>query len=615
MPDNNASDSGNPNRRVGSASFIGVYTLAPILILLASVLVAITVLYRQREHLDEVRESILAENKLKMESTVEHVEGYFASVFSVIRYVSSDPHIKAMKGESIDHVQSLFDHEWRLHRLFELYVIKRDFDGSHPPFITFEYGSENKTKDEVHSLGREQEEYAVQIEQIERFGLDQSLEAQISKEVNLCLGNEEGKQLLGLVYSVPIYSDGGLAGIAAAMLPTENLETAMERGNFANMVVLTNKRGDVYGCEDLPTETRAWFEEQHEERGASAFFSEAEDVFQVGKWTTIWAPIDIVSNQQWWLAFQYDESAYLDTSAFGQFSGSLGIAAGIVVMGILLAGLVHITNRRFEDRVGFFQELQESERGLRKIESRVWQAQKTESLLVMAGSIAHNFNNILMIVMNNLEVALAELPKGSPVKGFLKDADEAVKRATELSGLMLTSVGQGQTATSLVDLTCLVENSGDKLSDIITNNISLTKELPRDIPLIKCDSGQIEQVLMSIVVNAAEAISEENGAIVIKTGAIKCDRAYFKDSYLDEGQAAGDYVYLEVSDTGCGMDADTRLKIFDPYFTTKFTGRGLGLAAVLGIVRGHDGAITLESEPGQGTTIRVLFPVANENRP
>jgi CheY-like chemotaxis protein len=138
----------------------------------------------------------------------------------------------------------------------------------------------------------------------------------------------------------------------------------------------------------------------------------------------------------------------------------------------------------------------------------------------------------------------------------------------------------------------------------------LNYELADDLPVINADPTQVSQVVMNLISNAAEAIGESSGVIGVRTGAIDADLEYLSGTYLGAEVREGSYVYLEVSDTGCGMDEETTAKIFDPFFTTKFSGRGLGLAALLGIVRSHSGTLTVTSTPGQGTTFRVLFPSA-----
>lgn len=138
----------------------------------------------------------------------------------------------------------------------------------------------------------------------------------------------------------------------------------------------------------------------------------------------------------------------------------------------------------------------------------------------------------------------------------------------------------------------------------------LRLNLTADLPPVEVDATQIRQVLMNLVINASEAIGDKSGVIAITSGAMQCDRRYLSEVWLDERLPEGLYVYLEVADTGCGMDRETQAKIFDPFFTTKFTGRGLGMAAVLGIMRGHHGAIKVYSEPGRGSTFKILLPAA-----
>jgi len=139
----------------------------------------------------------------------------------------------------------------------------------------------------------------------------------------------------------------------------------------------------------------------------------------------------------------------------------------------------------------------------------------------------------------------------------------------------------------------------------------LTFDLADNLPAIEADPTQLHQILMNLVINASEAIGERSGIIAVSTGMLACDRAYLRETWLDEQLTEGPYVFVEVADNGCGMDAGTRARVFDPFFTTKFAGRGLGLAAVLGIVRSHHGTIKLWSEPGRGTTFRVLFPASS----
>uniref|UniRef100_C6E2J0 histidine kinase n=1 Tax=Geobacter sp. (strain M21) TaxID=443144 RepID=C6E2J0_GEOSM len=245
-----------------------------------------------------------------------------------------------------------------------------------------------------------------------------------------------------------------------------------------------------------------------------------------------------------------------------------------------------------------------------KLEKQMLHTQKLESLGVLAGGIAHDFNNILTVIVGNADLALTKLPPDSPAAENLLRVETAAARASELARQMLDYSGKGRFVVEALDLNELVEDMGQMLEVSISKKAQLRYNCHRPLPEFKGDATQIRQILMNLVINASEAIGDQSGVISISTGCVECNDDYFKSSWLSDHLQQGPYVYLEVGDNGCGMDKETVAKIFDPFFTTKFTGRGLGMAAVLGIVRGHQGAIKVYSEPGKGTTFKLLFPAA-----
>jgi two-component system, cell cycle sensor histidine kinase and response regulator CckA len=245
----------------------------------------------------------------------------------------------------------------------------------------------------------------------------------------------------------------------------------------------------------------------------------------------------------------------------------------------------------------------------RKLEARIQQAQKFESLNVMAGSIAHNFNNILMAVLGNIELALHDLPKDSPVRSYLMESHKAGQRAAELSSMMVTYVGKNQVEMHRFDISHMISEMSDMLKATLGRNMELRISLSDAPALMNGDKASIRQAIMNLVTNAKEALGDSRGEITITTGAKSCDRDFLQQFFLEEELAEGEYAYVDITDTGCGMDKETMSKVFDPFFTTKFPGRGLGLAAVLGIVRGHQGGISFKSKPGQGARARLLFPI------
>jgi len=258
-------------------------------------------------------------------------------------------------------------------------------------------------------------------------------------------------------------------------------------------------------------------------------------------------------------------------------------------------------------------ESKQAERDQRAFEAKLQHAQKLESLGVLAGGIAHDFNNLLTGILGHADLALEALPERSTVRENVLQMVTAARRAAELSKQMLAYSGKGRFTLKRVRLPELVTEMSHLLEVSISKRCALRRELDPATPVIEADPTQLRQVVMNLILNASDAIGDESGVIVVRTGGQQCDRAYLAGCYLDDDLPDGRYAWLEVEDTGAGMSAETVARIFEPFFTTKFAGRGLGLAAVLGIVRGHRGALRIASEIGRGTVFRVLFPVCSES--
>ncbi len=245
-----------------------------------------------------------------------------------------------------------------------------------------------------------------------------------------------------------------------------------------------------------------------------------------------------------------------------------------------------------------------------EIERKLLQAQKLESLGIMAGGIAHDFNNILMIILTNLELAMMDIPNSSPVLHAIEGAIKAGKRASELTAKMLAYCGKGRLIINKIKLNDIIEKNIKLLSNSITNSsVIINLNIDKELPFIEGDGGKVEQLIIALFTNALEALEGRDGIITIATGLKECDISYLSKSRLDVIPEPGVFAYLEIKDTGCGMDEETQKKIFDPFFTTKFTGRGLGMSAVIGIVKSHRGAIFVESIKNIGTTVTVILPL------
>ncbi len=244
----------------------------------------------------------------------------------------------------------------------------------------------------------------------------------------------------------------------------------------------------------------------------------------------------------------------------------------------------------------------------RHAEEALRQAQKLESLGVLAGGIAHDFNNLLTSILGNLNLAQLQMPQGAPVQAYLENMEKGILRAAELTKQMLAYSGRGRFVVEAHDLNAVVRELTHLLEVSISKKVALTFDLDPALPPIEADAAQIQQVVMNLVTNASDAIGDRDGRIRICTGRVDLQG---EDLPALPGQslAPGPYAMLEVEDTGCGMAPEVLERIFDPFFTTKATGRGLGLSAMLGILRGHRAGLRIQSRPGEGSVFRLYFPV------
>jgi PAS domain S-box-containing protein len=276
---------------------------------------------------------------------------------------------------------------------------------------------------------------------------------------------------------------------------------------------------------------------------------------------------------------------------------------GRTVSGHLTVGVVRDDDGRPLHLITQVEDVTEQKR----VEEQLRETQRLESLGLLAGGIAHDFNNLLVGVLGNASLLLAELPADAPVRPRVESIQLAAERAAALTRQMLAYSGRGRFALEAIDLSRETDELRQLLAGALPRQVDVRLDLARGLPRLHGDASQIRQVVMNLITNAAEAI-DGSGTVVVKTGIVRADRALLGQYRFADDLPAGPYLSLEVSDDGAGMSDATLARIFDPFFTTKFTGRGLGLAAVLGIVRGHGGALRVRSEPGGGTTFHVLFP-------
>jgi PAS domain S-box-containing protein len=254
-----------------------------------------------------------------------------------------------------------------------------------------------------------------------------------------------------------------------------------------------------------------------------------------------------------------------------------------------------------------------AEKEQRKLEAQMQSAQRMESVGVLAGGVAHEFNNLLTSIMGYASMAAMDLPDASRARSNMEHVLAAAKSAADLTQQMLAYAGRGRFVLEPLDLSQTVESTARLLESMISKKASMKLCLHDHLARIEADAGQIRQIVMNLATNASDALEGRPGDVTIATGMQWLEMGEMPSLETGRVLPAGLYVYLEVSDTGSGMDSETLLRIFDPFFSTKFAGRGLGLAAVLGIVRSHKGSIKVTSSIGHGTTMRVLFPALPES--
>ncbi len=247
----------------------------------------------------------------------------------------------------------------------------------------------------------------------------------------------------------------------------------------------------------------------------------------------------------------------------------------------------------------------------RDLKARIQHSQKLESLGVLAGAIAHDFNNYLTGILGNAGMVLRKLPASSDCRPLLEEIEKAAHHAAALSNQMLAYTGRTAAVFQPFDLRALIEEMTPILRISVSKKAALRVELADGLPSVVGDPSQVRQVIMNLITNASDALGSDSGYISLEAGLLAADRAYLEDADSGVELAEGPYVYLEVSDTGCGMDPAAQASLYNPSFTTKGPGRGLGMAAVQGIVRDHGGAIKLDTVPGRGTTFKVLLAASD----
>lgn len=324
-------------------------------------------------------------------------------------------------------------------------------------------------------------------------------------------------------------------------------------------------------------------------------------------WTKVTHPDDLAADLQ---RMQRLQSGEIDGDSYEK---RYVHKSGRIVPALVSAKGVRNVDGSIEYLIVTVQDLtdrKKAEEERKALEGQIQHAQKLESLGVLAGGIAHDFNNLLMGVLGNASMALAETPDDGPIAERLRAIETSAQRAADLTSQLLAYAGKGRFVVRPLNLSQLVAEMAQLLEVSISKRITLRYDFADPLSAVEADAAQLRQVVMNLITNASDAIGDYPGTITLRTGQRRLTTSDLSRTLLDDELPEGEYVFVDVTDTGCGMDAETVQRVFDPFFTTKFAGRGLGLAAVLGIVRGHRGAIRVRSSPEKGTSFKVYFPAS-----
>jgi len=252
---------------------------------------------------------------------------------------------------------------------------------------------------------------------------------------------------------------------------------------------------------------------------------------------------------------------------------------------------------------------------LRLSQEALRRSEKLESIGLLAGGLAHDFGNLLTPILGHSDLLLRKLEAGAPLRSHVEAIRQAAARAGELVEQLLVVSGRGEFRAQPVELDSLIVEIAAMLEPLLPSEIALRTELASELPPVAGDELQLRQVILNLVGNASDALADRGGSIVVRALAIEVDDTLASLLALRESFAPGPAVLIEVEDDGPGMDEATRARLLEPFFTTKPTGRGLGLASVVGIVRRHRGGLAVDSNPGRGTVFRILLPLAGRAVP
>ncbi len=260
-------------------------------------------------------------------------------------------------------------------------------------------------------------------------------------------------------------------------------------------------------------------------------------------------------------------------------------------------------------------ELKNQMTAIKQIESLLQQklllAEKMGTIDIMVSRVMHDFNNVIAVILGNASIVERNLPKDSSDIEHLKQIEKSATGAIDFIKKMHSYSGKDRYSSEAIDVSNFVKNISNTLATVIHNNVSIEYNLMDNPPPFIAGADMLREAVTNLVINASEAMQDNGGTVTISTGTIHCDKEYLDSLYFNQGLSEGDHVFVQVADTGKGMSNDEITKIFDPFFTTKIRGSGLGACCVIGVIRAAGGAISINSNPGSGSTLTMIFPQHN----
>jgi signal transduction histidine kinase/CheY-like chemotaxis protein len=570
----------------------------------ATVATVVVVLACHRDYATEL-EQVRENAQLKMVRAREHVEEYLFNVRGILRFISLDDKVASMTRDSHGYIKAIYEDTYERHVLSEIYVIQRDFDGTHRPFMTFEHGDEEHRVEEMHDLESEKYEYEIQVEQIRRFAQNPAIKAQISPPGPLCVNKT------GMVYSVPIRSQGELVGIVAGMIPEENISKFLEIVDCHEMVLLVNEQGNIFACEDMDEQTVTCFQAQLGTQGIKEFFKGRRELFKVGKYQVSVTEANVDDRQKWYIAYMHDEVAHLQVDGFIGILGRYSISAMVFLLGITVTFLCRSLCKRLvveENLRKAKEEVEEINEELVKttalanhMAAEAGMASAAKSLFL--ANMSHEIRTPMNAIIGFSDL-VAEEDLTDQQREYVRIIRDSGHNLLDLINdiLDLSRIEAGRLSTDIVDC------SLGQLLHVIESMIrpgAKDKELDFKIvegnrlpAQIRTDPARLQQCLINLVSNAVKFTEE--GHVCVKVSL--------------EGKDDQPYIRFDVEDTGIGISVEKQEEIFESFTqadgstSRRHAGTGLGLAITKQLTELLGGQLTVTSEKDTGSVFSLVIP-------